>query len=445
MTETKGQTDVKGSRIAYLLRMYPRFSQTFIVNEIRELERQGLDLSVVSIRLPNEGLFHESVCRVKARAHYIPSTSRGRHRKSAKSHWRQLRRAPGAYWQAVRTLRSDAQAEWRDFGRAMYVLRWAKGLGVRHVHVHFGTSEATVALLAHMLGGLSYSLTLHAFDIFRDNVDRSLLAKKINASRFTVTVSEFNRRFLAENLPGVDPDKIRVNYNGIDLRRFTPTTDARESLTIFGLGRLKEKKGFIDLVRAVSRLHQEGLKVTCRIAGDGEEKGRLQKEIQRAGLRAYVELLGEVGEDRVRELMQRSSCFVLPCVEAKDGNIDALPTVLLEALASGCPIVSTRLSGIPEIVEEGVSGLLVEPGDDKALAVAVRQVLTDPELAASFALAGRQRAEERFDARRNVAIMREWLCAKSKPRSHRGESRASAWRSESASERSMWPLADETR
>ena len=367
-------------------------------------------MNIVSIRLPNEGLFQESVCRAKARAHYLPSNARGQLRKIAKSHWRFVRRSPGNYWRAVKTLRADAQAEWFDLSRAMNVLRWVKEYCVDHVHVHFGTSEATVALLAHQLGNLSYSLTLHAFDIFRRNVDRALLARKINASRFTITVSEFNRIFLVENLPGVDREKIRVNYNGIDLQRFTPTNNSREPLTIFALGRLKEKKGFIHLVRAVDHLHREGLKVTCRIAGDGEEKGRLQQEMDRAGLRSHVELLGEVSEERVRELMQQSSCFVLPCVEAKDGNIDALPTVLLEALASGCPIVSTRLSGIPEIVEDGVSGLLVEPGDDKALAAAMREVLSNPQRAASFARAGRDRAEQRFDARRNVAVMRDWRC-----------------------------------
>lgn len=445
MHETKDQTIVKASRIGYLVRMYPRFSQTFIVNEIREHERQGLDVNIISIRLPNEGLFHESVCRVKARAHYIPSTSRGNFRKFARSHWRLIRQSPGNYWRALKTLRSDAQAEWADFGRAVHVLRWAKDRGVDHVHVHFGTSEATVALLAHQLRGLSYSLTLHAFDIFRDNVDRGLLAKKINASRFTVTVSDFNRRFLVENLPGVDRNKIRVHYNGIDLRRFTPTEDARENLTIFGLGRLKEKKGFIHLVRAVAHLHREGLKVTCRIAGDGEEKGRLRKEIDRAGLNSHVELLGEVGEERVRKLMQQSSCFVLPCVQAKDGNVDALPTVLLEALASGCPVVSTRLSGIPEIVEDGVSGLLVEPGDDKALASAMRQVLSDPEQASSFARAGRNRAEERFDARRNVAVMGDWLCAKTAPRRSEEKTSATAAGALSIGAPSISPVAGETR
>ncbi|MFQ5805238.1 MAG: glycosyltransferase family 4 protein [Phycisphaerae bacterium] len=396
-------------RVGYLLRMYPRFSQTFVVNEIRELERQGLDVSIISLRKPNEGLFHESVCRVKARAHYAPTPYRGRLREVAKTLWQLLRRSPRDCWRAGKIIRGDAEAEWFDLARAAHVLRWAREHDVDHLHVHFGTSAATVALLASVLGGLPYSLTLHAFDIFRDDVKRSLLSQKISASRFTITVSEFNRRFLVDNLPGVDAQKIRVNYNGVDLERFQPTADRRDTLSIFGLGRLKEKKGFIHLIRAVRRLHDNGLSVRCRIAGEGPEEPHLRNAIARWGVESLVELMGPVNEDQVRELMQHSSCFVLPCVQANDGNIDALPTVLLEALASGCPSVSTRLSGVPEIIEDGVSGLLVEPGDDKALAGAIRKVLLNPDLAASLARGGRRRAVERFDIRRNVAVMHQWL------------------------------------
>ncbi len=396
-------------RVGYLLRMYPRFSQTFVVNEICELERQGAEINIISLRLPNEGMFHESICRVKGRAYYVPMTSNGQSASIAKRQWRLFRRSPRNYFQAYNITRTDDQSQKYDLARAAHVLRWVKQHKINHVHVHFGTNEATVALLANTLGRLPYSLTLHAFDIFRDNVDRPLLAKKINASRFTITVSEYNRRFMVEHLPGVDPDKIRINYNGIALHRFKPTTKAPAPLTIFGLGRLKEKKGFIHLVRAVALLHRKGIAAKCRIAGDGEEKKSLQKEIARYDLTDHIELIGEVGEERVRELMGTSTCFALPCVAAKDGNVDALPTVLLEAQASGCPVVSTRLSGIPEIIEDQVSGLLVEPGDDEALANAMGRILSSSELAAALAVGGRERAEDRFDVRRNVAIMHDWI------------------------------------
>ncbi|MFQ5414529.1 MAG: glycosyltransferase [Phycisphaerae bacterium] len=399
----------RGPRIGYLLRMYPRFSQTFIVNEMLELERQGCSVRIGSLRKCNEGRFHDSVCRVDAAADYFPETLLERPGRTWRVHSDLLRRQPWVYPRAAGSVLLRRGMSWLDLVQAGHVLRWARKHRIAHAHVHFGTNEATVAMLAHMVGGLSYSLTLHAFDIFRDNVNRSLLARKINASRFTVTVSEYNRRFMIDHLPGVDAAKIRVNYNGIDLDRFHVPEAAREELTVFGVGRLIEKKGFLDLVRAVGRLRDTGLKVRCVIAGDGPERGALQGLIERAALRDQVELAGPLKQAEVQALLRRSRCFVLPCVRAKDGNVDALPTVLLEALASGCPAVSTRISGVPEIIEDGVSGLLVSPGDYAALAGAIRRVVTDGALAATLALNGRRRAEDRFDVRRNVRRMHDWF------------------------------------
>lgn len=396
-------------RVGYLLRMYPRLSQTFVVNEIREHERQGVDISIASLRLPNEGLFHESICRVTARVYYPPASSKGKRAAMMKKQWDLVRRSPSRYLQAAGIIRRDAQTDWSDLARAAFVLKWAKDQRRSHVHVHFGTSEATVLLAAHILGGLSYSMTLHAFDIFRRNVDRPLLARKINASRFTVTVSEFNRRFMIKNLPGVDRDKIRVNYNGVDLTRFAPDGRKREPFTIFSLGRLKEKKGFMHLVNAVRILRDQGVNVVCRIGGEGPDEKPLKRAIKEWKLRDEVKLLGPLNEEAVVGWMRRSSCFVLPCIEAVDGNVDALPTVLLESMAAGCPSVSTRLSGVPEIIEDGISGLVVEPGDDAALTEAIRTILTDPERAAALSVGGRRRAEERFDIRRNVSVMGDWF------------------------------------
>lgn len=403
------ETSATPVRIGYLLRMYPRFSQTFVANEIRELERQGVDVHILSIRKPDDGYFHEAVTRVHARAYYLPETPHGRFGKILTTKWRWLRRNWRGYLDARRTVRGDDKSTSYDLVRAMDVLKWAKKNKLYHVHVHFGTNEATVALAANLLGGLSYSMTLHAFDIFRQNVDKALLAKKINHSRFTVTVSQYNKDYMVNNLPGVNPDKIRVNYNGIRLDRFPVQARTVNQPTVFGLGRLIEKKGFMFLVRAIGRLRDEGLIVHGRIGGDGPDEKRLLKEIERLNLSDQFELLGSINEKTVRDWMKRSSCFVLPCVQAKDGNVDALPTVLLEALAAGCPIVTTRISGNPEIVVDNISGRLVPPGDDKALADAIRDMVLNSERAAVFAQAGRRRAEELFDIQKNVSVMKIWL------------------------------------
>lgn len=396
-------------RIGYLLRMYPRFSQTFVVNEILELEQQGLDVRILSLRRPTDGIFHESISRIKARAYYIPESPREKVRKSLQIHMHHARNAPGAYVRAARNLIRFHGVTVGDLVQAGHVVTWARKHRIDHLHVHFGTSEATVAMLARMMGGPTYSLTLHAFDIFRDNVDRRLLSRKINTSAFTVTVSQFNRRFIEENVPGVDMSRVRVNYNGIDLERFEDRGLPREPGLVFGVGRLVEKKGFIHLVRAAAMLRDRGVDFRCEIAGDGPETDAIKKAVKESKLRDRVRLLGPIGQHGVAERMNRASCFALPCVAARDGNIDALPTVLLESLAARCPSISTRLSGIPEIIENNVSGVLVDPGDPESLADAIEYVLRDQTAATRLARAGRRRAEELFDVRKNVAVMRHWL------------------------------------
>lgn len=399
----------KSLRIGYMLRMYPRFSQTFVVNEILELERQDVDVKILSLRKPTDGRFHESLSRVCATADYLPEHIGQAPRKILKVHLDALGVMPSRYWRSLLAMLRHTGADWIDFWQAALVLRWARKNKLDHVHVHFGAHEASVAYLAYLMGGLSYSLTLHAFDIFRSTVDRKLLTRKINGSRFTVTVSQYNRNHLLESLDGVDPNKIRVNYNGIDLERFRGDGSFRQPHSILSVGRLIEKKGFIHLIRAVAQLRSRGVPAVCRIIGEGREERRLREAIRQLGLKNTVELAGPLPQRQVRKLLAESACFVLPCVYAADGNVDALPTVLLEAMACECPCVSTTVSGVPEIIEHGYSGLLVPPNDDDALADAMAQILEDSQLSARLARNGRQKAESCFDVRQAVGQMRTWF------------------------------------
>jgi len=389
--------------------MYPRFSQTFIVNEILGLERHGADVRIVSLKRPTDGHFHESISRVRARAEYLPEYLVESPRKFLKTHLAALRKRPREYLRALGSLLRHSGNNWTDFLQAGVLLAWAKKNGAHHFHVHFGTHEASVAYLAHLMGGLSYSMTLHAFDIFRDNVDRVLLAQKINASRFTVTVSEYNRRFMLENLPGLMGEKVRVSYNGIDLSLFDYNNQAPPEPLVVAIGRLIEKKGFLYLVRALGELREKGVTLRCEIVGDGPEQAALTREIKRLKVADRVRLVGPLEQHRVRELLQRSTCMALPCVVAADGNVDALPTVLLEAMAAGCPCVSTRVSGVPEILVHEESGLLVEPSDVRGLAAALARIVGDAALRQRLSQNARRRAEEHFNLAKNVGRLASWL------------------------------------
>lgn len=319
--------------VGYFLRTYPRLSQTFIVNEILELERRGLKLAILGAWRPDDGLFHEAIGRVRTQADYLPETRWRLWVKTWRSMLPHLRRMTPAGRRALAAAWLRRRVTTRQLLLALGVLRWVHKRKVRHVHVHFGGEEATVAFLAHLLGGLSYSVTLHAFDIFRDNVNPALLLAKALAARFVVTVSEYNRRYLLERFPQLDPQRLHVCYNGIDLDRFCPAKVEREPNLVAAVGRLTEKKGFIHLLRALATLRQRGLAVRCALAGTGPDEARLRAEAKRLNIEDRIEWLGDVKQDDVRDLMRRAACLALPCIEAADGNMDALPTVLIESLA----------------------------------------------------------------------------------------------------------------
>lgn len=399
----------RADEIAYLLQVFPKYSETFILNELLEHQRQGAPVRVLSLRLPREGRFHGCLADLQQSAEYV-----------AESFWDK----PGRIAEAARdALSADLRgvprnvSHWigrlvsaRDVWQALLVRRWAKRRGVKHLHTHFGGYAATVAYLSRLMGGPTYSVTLHAFDIFRETVNRELLRRIITHSSFCATVSQFNARYLRDEI-GADAEKVRVLYNGIPLGRFPFCEGPREPGTILSVGRLIEKKGFIHLIRACGALVAQGRSIECEIVGEGPQKDELKAEIKRLGLKDTVRLVGAWPQERVALALARSSLFALPCVEAKDGNMDALPTVLLEAMAAGCPCVSTRLSGIPEIILDRHTGMLVPPGDPSALADALAEMFDNPELRHEFARTSQARVEDLFDVRQNVGVLSGWLAA----------------------------------
>jgi glycosyltransferase involved in cell wall biosynthesis len=253
-----------------------------------------------------------------------------------------------------------------------------------------------------MLTGVPYSFTTHARDIFRAGINRNLLREKIAGASFVIGVSEYNRRFIEKDVRPARSSHVRVVYNGVDLKSFRPDpTVAREPELILSAGRLVPKKGFADLLDACRLLREHGRSFRCRIIGEGPLRAEL--EAQAADLGDVVEFAGARTQEELAQEYQRAAVFVLAATVPPDGNTDALPTVLLEAMASGCPVVSTRVAGIPEIVDHEENGLLVEPGAAPALSAAIERLLADPQLRARFGANARLKAEERFDANKNAA------------------------------------------
>lgn len=399
-------------RIGYVVRMFPRFSETFVLQEMLELERQGAEITVFSLNKPDEGRFHPALSRLRAPVIYLDDREAKKWWSWLPDEWGVLGHDRAGIWQLLDEIapkRDGAEIDTVIYG-ALLAAR-SRALGLDALHAHFATVSCSLAHYAHRITGIPYSFTAHAKDIFSDTVDREFLTTKINAARFVVTVTEFNRRFLVEEHSGADAGRIRVLYNGVDLEFFSPRPSvARPSAPIIlGVGRLVAKKGFADLVRALSAL--KALRVACRcvIIGQGREEHPLRTLASELGVDDMIEFAGARHHEEVRDTMHESTVLCLPCLRANDGNQDALPTVLLEAMAIGLPVVSTRLSGIPEIVDSERDGILVAPGDPEQLANALARVLADAGTRERFAHAGRNKVEERFDLRRNVATLHSWL------------------------------------
>ncbi len=397
-------------RIAYILKMYPRFSETFIVNEILELERQGVDVRIYSLRKPDDGRFHARLARVRANVVYVPQYPQMEPDRILAAH----RLLQAAVPERYRRVRAQVEAKGhlyavKRFLQAGYIAAHLLRHPVDGVHAHFASSATRVANLIYHLIGMPYSFTAHAKDIFHESVRPESLRAKIREARFVVTVSRFNQRYLQELIQD-GPGTIHCLYNGIDLGRFRPGRPGqRRDNRILAVGRLVEKKGFSDLIRACGILAQQGVKFHCQIIGKGPLEPRLTAQIQALGLSHRVKLLGPRPQEQVLRAYRQAAVFALPCVVGQDGNRDGLPTVLLEAMATGLPPVSTELTGVPEIIDHDQNGLLVPPGDVSALAQALAQLLTDPARRQAMGTAARAKAEREFDVRRNVAQLRAWL------------------------------------
>ncbi|MFN0007527.1 MAG: glycosyltransferase family 4 protein [Planctomycetota bacterium] len=396
--------------VAYLLKKFPRLSETFVLNEILAQERLGARIHVLSRRPADPEPRHPQVANLRAAVEVLDPTL-------GMAPWLRMfgplpedRRLLERFGALVREMSTYGHPRLPAlFGEALHVLERTRALGIEHVHVHFATDSAIVAMLLHDLGGVSYSITAHAKDIYRTTVDARLLSRMVERSSFTVTVCDANVRWLAGLLPPAAMARVRRLYNGVDLQAFRPDRRARDEGHVLSVGRLVEKKGFDVLFRALALLRDRGVACRATIVGEGEERSALEALVRELSLSDRVTLTGALDQEAVRAEMSRATIFCQPCRVGQDGNQDALPTSLLESIASGLPCVSTPVGGIPEILDEGRVGVLVPEDDPEATAEAIERLLRDSALRAEFARAGRSHAERTFDAVAVAKTLRSWF------------------------------------
>lgn len=388
-------------RIAYILKMYPRFSQTFVVNELLAHQAAGRTMDIFSLRLPDDGRFHEAVSRVESPVHRIKRPS-GRSAGFLATLDQALAQFPGA----ADVIGDNPGLLASDLEQAMLLALKVRRLGIDHLHAHFGTVGTTTARLAARMAGISYSFTAHAKDIFHESVDPEVLRSKLADAAAVVTVSDYNLRWLREHYGEAAARVVHID-NGLALDEFPFQDPAERAPLILAVGRLVEKKGFETLLRACATLRDRGQSFRCEIAGGGLLAGPLKRLLEALELEDVVTLLGPQPQTVIRHKLHEASVLAAPCVVAADQDRDGLPTILLEAMAMGTPCVSTPVTGIPEIVDHGNTGLMVPERDAEALADACERLLTDAPLRSRLAVAARQQVEERFDVERNAARLRQ--------------------------------------
>jgi glycosyltransferase involved in cell wall biosynthesis len=425
---------MRNTAVAYVLKGYPRLSELFIASEIHRLEQAGLRLRLFVIKRGDDELRHPTVDRIEARPEYLPATASV----SGTSLWRWLARhlprfagplartavrwplglaraACAAGAQAIRARESAWSAP-----RKVYVKELLQAVAiadrlraapdVRHLHAHFCHGATTVAWLAAMIAGRTFSFTAHAKDLYTPSLNPAgLLPRKLAAARFAVTCTEANRAFM---LPQAGATPVYRVYHGLNaefaelMTRELASLDAarrRDVLRVVSVGRHVHKKGFDVLIGACADLVRRGVPIEATIIGErGDQTAAIADAVNRLGLAPHVKLLGPMSQANLFAALRGATAFCLPCRVSDDGDRDGIPNVLVESMATGVPVVTTGVSGIPELVEHDVTGLVVEPEDVRGTADALLRLHRDAALAQRLAARARALVAERFDGDRLI-------------------------------------------
>jgi len=396
---------VSAPRVAYIMSRFPKITETFILYEILALQARGVTVDVHPLLREREAVVHPEAARLMDRIRFHPFVSPS----IVAANLRWLLRRPRAY---LGVLFEVLLGTWGSpnflvgaigiFPKSARFARDMEQAGVGHVHAHFATHPAVAALIVHRLAGIPFSFTVHGHDL---HVEKRMLKEKIEAARFVVSISEYNRDTMIAACGEGVRSRIRIVHCGIDPTVFRARArDARPDgpLRMVCVGRFDPVKGHTVLVEACRILAERGIAFECELVGEGPLRKGVEESIRRAGLADRIRSLGALPRPEVVTLLEEADVFVLPSVRAANGEREGIPVSLMEAMATGLPVVSSRLSGIPELVESGVSGLLAEPHDAHGLADALQMLARDPALRARLGRAGREKVLAEFDLSRNV-------------------------------------------
>ncbi len=395
-------------KVAYIVSHFPKLTETFVLYEMAAMEQCRISIELYPLLRGETKIFHPEAEPFIARAHYQPLLSWP----IVKANLAWLSKHPRKY---LRTLATVARSAWGNyrlftgalgvFPKSVYLADQMIADGITHIHAHFARHPTTAAFIIHRLAGIPYSFTAHGSDI---HCDRHMLHEKVVEAQFVVPISDFNRQVILEECRGQYGEKLKTIHCSVDTRQtFRPRAwqdgpAPGQPFSILCIGTLHEVKGQRYLLESCRLLNDAGYHFACHLIGDGPDRAALEQMAKQCAP-GQIHFHGQLTRPEVLRMLQEADLAVTPSVLARDGKREGIPTVLMEAMASGLPVVASRISGIPELVEDQKNGLLVPPRDVQALAGAIQKLILDRELGRRFGKAGREKVEKDFNLHINAA------------------------------------------
>jgi len=402
---------VKHLRLAYMMSRFPKITETFVLHEMIEMERLGHSVEVFPLQQEKAKVVQSDARQYVERAHFTPAFSFA-------IMWacilmllkRPLRFATTlgiALYANLGSLRYFTGAI-VFFPKSIYLAGQMQKAGIEHLHAHFASHPAFVAFVINRFSEIPYSFVAHGSDLHRD---QHMLADKTESAAFVVAISRYNKKMIVDVCGEHCEEKVHVIHCGIDPSRFAPKGAAPDvgiqtgPLRILCVGTLHEVKGQTYLLEACEILRSQSIDFRCTFLGDGPDRSSLESRVEQLDLETQISFLGSVTSDCVREHLLQTDVLVAPSVPSHDGRREGIPVVLMEAMACGVPCISSELSGIPELVEDGESGFLTQPGDSEHIASALRRFYEEPMLRSQMAQVGLRKIASEFCLEANVEML----------------------------------------
>lgn len=401
----------QGLKVAYIMSRFPKLTETFILYEMLAMQQQGIQVEVYPLLREYEDVMHPEAQQFVNIAHFQPFLSLP----ILKANLHFLLKKPFVY---LKTLWDALRANFGSlnfftgvigiFPKSVLFAHQMQTDKVQHIHAHFASHPAAAGFIIHRLVGIPYSFTAHGSDLHRD---RHMLSEKVAEASFVATISEYNKEIIISECEGKYSEKVNVVHCGVDTQVFqsrshrTPYENGENPFMILCVGTLHEVKGQAYLIAACRLLQERGFNFECHFVGEGPDKKSLIDLVGQANLSDKVQFHGRLTRDEIARLLLDADVLTTPSVRTRDGKREGIPVVLMEAMGSGVPVIASNLSGIPELVNHQLTGLLVPPRDSESLAKSLELYITNPELRYRLGRAGREKVVKEFDLNKNTAVL----------------------------------------